>query len=364
VLAKHSEDLIGELETAVRSGSAETRVGKLREVTSLFLSESNRLNEEQVRIFDNVLCRLSAAIESRALSELGRQLAPVDNAPIEMIGRLARHDEIGVAGPVLTDSKRLSTGNLTEIAREKGQSHLLAISKRNNLETPVTDILVERGDRDVVCSLASNESARFSTSGYGKLAQRAEGDDALSEIVALRRDIPSRLLRDLLARAAESVRAKLLALIPPDSRDKLASVLAGIKNGLVADDGAGEGPSAAENVVRALQSEGRLDETTIFDFAHRGLFAEVAAALALLCSSKTQVISDLLSGTRNDAVLIPCKAANLSWNTAEAILRNRHGKDSLPEQIIGLARNDFGRLTVATAQKTLRFMQVRATVGA
>ena len=74
------------------------------------------------------------------------------------------------------------------------------------------------------------------------------------------------------------------------------------------------------------------------------------------------MISDLLMGTRNDAILIPCKAANLSWPTVEAILRNRHGKRALPEQIILLAANDFNRLTVATAQKTLRFLQVRATV--
>jgi len=71
------------------------------------------------------------------------------------------------------------------------------------------------------------------------------------------------------------------------------------------------------------------------------------------------MISGLMMGLRNDAILVPCKAADLKWPTAEAILRNRHSNHLVPEQIIALARRDYDRLSVATAQRTLRFMQVR-----
>jgi hypothetical protein len=74
------------------------------------------------------------------------------------------------------------------------------------------------------------------------------------------------------------------------------------------------------------------------------------------------VISELLTGLRNDAVLLPCKAVDLPWPTVEAILRNRHGNRALSDKVIDLARNDYTRLSVATAQKSLRFLQVRATV--
>jgi hypothetical protein len=40
-------------------------------------------------------------------------------------------------------------------------------------------------------------------------------------------------------------------------------------------------------------------------------------------------------------------------------LRNRHSNHKIPDEILALARGDYDRLSVATAQRTLRFMQVR-----
>src|ERR1700728_2099482 len=143
-MGSQSESVIAELELAVRSGSSETRIKTLRQVTDLFLNESDRLNDDQVKVFDDVLCLLISRIESKALAELSGRLAPVDNAPIEAIRRLARDDEIIIAGPVLMESKRLTTEDLTQIARTQSQAHLMAISGRDGLEEATTAVLVER----------------------------------------------------------------------------------------------------------------------------------------------------------------------------------------------------------------------------
>jgi uncharacterized protein (DUF2336 family) len=206
------ESIIDELELAVRSGSSETRINTLRQVTDLFLHDSDRLNDEQVKVFDQVICVLASRIESKALAELSERLAPIDNAPVEVIRRLARDNEIGVAGPVLSESKRLTTKDLSEIARTQGNAHLLAISGRHGLEETVTDVLVERGNREVVHKLAANSGARFSETGYGALVKKAEGDDALAEKVGQRIDIPTQLHHQLISRATEAVRSKLMSL--------------------------------------------------------------------------------------------------------------------------------------------------------
>jgi uncharacterized protein (DUF2336 family) len=57
---------------------------------------------------------------------------------------------------------RLTTPDLIEIALAKSQSHLLAISKRSSLSESLTDTLIERGDGDVISTLAGNAGARFS----------------------------------------------------------------------------------------------------------------------------------------------------------------------------------------------------------
>ena len=113
------QSLIGELEDAIKSGTSEKRVETLRRVTDLFLNDADRLNETQIGLFDDVLCHLIKRIETKALVELSEHLAPVDNSPIEVIRRLARNDEITIAGPVLSQSARLTTSDLVEIAGTK-----------------------------------------------------------------------------------------------------------------------------------------------------------------------------------------------------------------------------------------------------
>jgi uncharacterized protein (DUF2336 family) len=113
------QSLIAELEDAIKSGSPEKRVETLRRVTDLFLNDADRLNEAQVGLFDDVLCHLIKRIETKTLAELSGTLAPIDNSPIEVIRRLARNDEIAVAGPVLAQSARLTSDDLIEIAGSK-----------------------------------------------------------------------------------------------------------------------------------------------------------------------------------------------------------------------------------------------------
>ena len=220
--------IIAELEDAVRTGSPAERVETLRQVTNLFLHDGARLNEEQVKVFDDVMCLLIARVESRARADFGKRLAPVDFAPQGVIQRLAWDDEIAVAGDVLARSSRLQTSTLVEIAHKKGQDHLLAISGRSNLPEAVTDVIIDRGEHRVIKKLATNASARISEAGYSGIVARAGDDDELTEILGLRIDLPIKFLRDLLRRASDAVRAKLAAIASPELREEIKRVLQSI----------------------------------------------------------------------------------------------------------------------------------------
>src|SRR5262245_48613727 len=139
-----SNSLIAELDEAMQSGSSARRAATLRRVTDLLLSHAGQYNSEQIALFDGVLLRLMAHIETRVLAELGERLAPVATAPVGVIRHLANHDEIMVAGPVLKDSQRLSSPDLVQIASVKSQDHLLDISQRTEIEETVSEVLVAR----------------------------------------------------------------------------------------------------------------------------------------------------------------------------------------------------------------------------
>ena len=56
--ADSSSSLFDDLDAALQSGSSERRVAMLRQVTDLFLTEANRLNEEQIGVFYGLLTDL------------------------------------------------------------------------------------------------------------------------------------------------------------------------------------------------------------------------------------------------------------------------------------------------------------------
>lgn len=347
--------LIADLEDAVQNGSSERRVETLRRVTNLYLVDSERLNEEQIQVFDEVLSHLIVKMESRALIELSERLAPVNNAPIDVVQTLARHDEIAVAGPVISMSERLTTHDLIEIAQTKSQGHLLAMSKRRTLNEAVTDTLIARGNREVIGKLAENSGARFSETGYAKLADKVEADQTLFEKLGLRLDIPLHIFRQLLARATEAVRARLLALASPDKQDEIRSLLLSISDETLKDVEKTHDFTQAKALVQNMHERGRLNQLVLVEFAKAQRYAETIAALAILCSAPIDLIERMFNDGRNEALLIPCKAAGLSWLTLRALLHANAGNTSIPEEDLNKVKTDYIRLSQATAQRVLRF---------
>src|SRR4051812_3218487 len=96
--------LIPELEEVIATGSPERRTQALQRITALFVAGASNFNEDHVKIFDDVFGHLIDEIESKARAELANRLAPVRNAPAKVVRKLAKDDDIAVAGPVLQQS--------------------------------------------------------------------------------------------------------------------------------------------------------------------------------------------------------------------------------------------------------------------
>jgi len=206
--------LIDELIGTAVSGSARQRVRILQRVADLFVAGSRRYTDAQIALFDDVLQKLAAEIEVKARVKLAQRLAYLDTAPPKLMRSLAFDDAFSVACPVLANSPRLSDDDLAENAASKSQAHLLAIAQRIDLSEKVTDVLVDRGDRRVIRTVAANRGARFSLAGYGKLTARARYDRKLTLTLGQRSDIPRQYFLKLLENASASVRAKLIAVNP------------------------------------------------------------------------------------------------------------------------------------------------------
>ena len=352
--------LLPELEEVVQHGSAEKRAETLRRITSLFLDGAVSFNESHVALFDDVIGCLIEEIEVKALAELARRLAPVPNAPAGVVVTLAKSDDIVVAGPVLKRA-HIDDPDLKSIAETKSQAHLLALSTRLGISEGLSEVLVQRGDGEVVRSVATNQKARLSENAFTTLVKRAERDGVLAEKVGLRTDIPPRLFRQLLIQASEVVQKRLLAQARPETQTEIRRVLAQVTLA-VATKVAPRDYTAALAAVQALHKERKLTEADIAEYAKTGKYEETIAALATVSTVPVEVVDRLINGERADPVLILARAAGFAWPTVRAIISARPGAKPASDTL-DAAYENFQRLTVATAQRVVRFWQVRQASG-
>jgi uncharacterized protein (DUF2336 family) len=362
--------IVDEVETAINAGSAEKRLETIKRVTDLFLASAGSFDGEQIKLFDVVLERLVKTIEIRAiadvsariaLAEMSRQLAPIAQSPPSVVRRFAKNDEIAIAGPVLTESARLCAEDLVEIAETKGEQHLLAISGRWWLNEVVTDAILARRYPTVSRRIVNNPGARVSTAGFAIVVAQAESDPELAVETGIRVDLPPELRHQLLSRATEAVRARLLAHAPPHVFEEIRSAIAAVATGVNREMSKARDFTAAKRFVTLLNANGELNEATLFGFAKQRKYEETVAALAALSQSTVEVIRPLMQSLRDDGVLIPCKVAGLSWETVSAILESRFATGSMGPHELEKIRGQFSRITNENARRLLRFWQVRSS---
>ncbi|NJO54573.1 MAG: DUF2336 domain-containing protein [Bacteroidales bacterium] len=354
------DSLILDLEDAIMRGSASRRIEVLRQITDLFFAGAEVYGEDQIALFDDVISRLAHAIEAEARIELATRLAPVENAPPRLIRQLARDDLIDVAGPVLAQSPRLSDDDLIDIARTKGQAHLLAISERDEISPPVTDVLVSRGNREVMHTVAGNSGARFTDKGLSCLVDRSDGDESLQMTIGRRRDLPPQLFRALIGKATQAVQKRLLAIANPLDAREVQRVLASVADRIGAEAAPPKRDfTSAKRNVETLAARGALSETQLHNFARTGRFEETLVALAELTGVPLEVAERLLLGTRPDPVLILGKAVGFSWPTVRAVILARPTAEELSAAAMEKALSHFECLSLQTAQRVVRFWQVR-----
>ena len=364
------QSIVDEVETAINTGSAENRMETIKRVTDLFLSSASSFNSEQIELFDNVLERLIKTIEIRAiadvsariaLAEMSSQLAPVSQAPPSVVRRLARHDEITVAGPVLTESARLSVEDLVEVAETKGEQHLLAIAGRWWLKEVVTDALLARRYPSVSRRIVNNPGARVSAGGFAIVVAQAESDPELAVETGIRVDLPPELRQQLLRNATEAVRSRLLSRAPPHIFEEIRTAIAAVAAGVNREMSKVRDFTAARRFVALLNDKGELKEATLFGFAKQRQYEETVAALAVLSQSTIEVIRPLMQSLRDDGVLFPCKVAGLSWETVSAVLESRFSTGSMGPHELAKAQGQFAKITTENARRLLRFWQVRSS---
>jgi hypothetical protein len=355
----HVCSVLEELTRTIESGGAAERLRILRRVTDLFMAGAHTYSDSQIAVFDDILQQLVAELEAAVRARMSRKMADLSRAPRKLVRSFAFDDDIQVAAPVLMRSRALSEDDLVENASSKSQAHLLAIAQRIELSENVTDVLVERGDINVVRKMARNRRARFSLPGYDKLIVRARRDRKLTLTIGQRRDLPRHCFLKLLENASASVRAQLEAAHP----QFVAKIQISIEE--VAAEMRQEARALSKQhalAARKVQSRLRGREARDADVhapAHAQDFDKAALSLAKFGDFSLDLVERALLDPGVDMVLVLAKAAGCSWTTVRALLQMRDAGRHLDADGLHRCAEQYKKLKLETARSIVRLREQR-----
>ena len=347
------------------SGVAGDREEKLRRVSDLFVARSVTLAEAHVAVFDEVIQRLSEGIEFRVRVALSEKLSALPNAPKGTVRALAFDEHIEVAAPVIRHSPRLTEEDLIQLAEERGQDHLAALSRRATLSKGVTDVLVRRGGERVVRLVAGNDGAEFSQRGFSTLLEKARTDVVLQRMLQTRCDLPAREMALLVEIAREKVRETLRQcaveamsdLIDATVDDVAVDALRNMKTRSLVDD-YGDATIAVAQRVRFAP----LDESDIVEMLETDRIDEAIVALANLADTPAAFVGRAYHAGAYDPLLFIVRAAGLRWETLQLFLIRKAGGKPSPTMLAG-AKDAFEELVSETAMRLVRLNAAKAGAG-
>ena len=140
------------------------------------------------------------------------------------------------------------------------------MAERKTLSPDLTDIMVRRGDPEVVRRTAGNAGAAFSETGYTELIKRAAQDGVLTLTVGQRDDLSDERLKQILAASLDVIRRRLFDVVRPERQAAIKRAMAEI-SGVPERFESKHDFVPAQRTVLALHKAGDLSEAALLNFA-------------------------------------------------------------------------------------------------
>ena len=333
-----------------KDNSAEGRRELLHAVTDLFLLDEAPAGTAKQHYSDIAVQALrSVGDDDRAA--YARRVAGESTLPRSLASKLANDPVIAVASVVLKLSPVLTDADLAAVAVTHSAQHLVAIAQRATLSETVTDVLVQRGDRNVLRTVSGNDGARFSEKGMTDLLDRSEGDEQIVGNLTRRESqlTPVQVVR--LQRIASQVAAApnaALANAQPYTPERRQAQERRFEVRLLVAD-IQKGNRSLDEVVELLAEEDRA-----FDLA------QVLSATAGV--PNVQCLKVLLDADVT-GIAVACRAVGLGHDAFKAVLALRASRLDLSSRQVERDAAIYVDLPEEVAERTMRFLQVRASVS-
>jgi hypothetical protein len=306
---------LNDLDAVVSRGTPESRARALWHTTELMMA--GHYSEDEIWTFGAVIGRLADEIEITGRAQLAKRLARFNDAPVNVLHKLAFDDSINVAAPILLESERLEP-----------------------------------------YAMVAN-GARFSENGFCHMIAQAESNSVLAERLGLRRDIPRHVFDQLVAKASDEVKERLQRE-RPDMVKPIQSAVANVANELQSKLGpTSKSHAAAKQAVTARHRQGQLKESSVSGYARTRKVDEVTISLSLLCALPEDLVERALQDANRETLLTIAKALRFSWDTTMSLLFLGARDHRIPSTELKDLKDEFGRLNIEKSRRALKSYQSR-----
>ncbi len=343
--------------------SSERRRALLREVTDLFFDENPGRDSEVCEKFDEVLTALADQTAQEARAELSQRFADQAVAPKGLIRKLA-HDAIEVAAPILAKSTVLEEKDLLDIAETGQQTHLQAITRREEVSERLSDTIVRRGDDETVASLIQNDGAKLSRETFETVTERAETSTILQAPLVERQDTPNDLLADLMLTVETRLRERIVERFDQVDPKVIENAMAASRARLAKRLEEDKELEAARKFIRSKQVRRQLDGALLARLLREREQVKFQVGFAEMTGVDLMAARRAIEQECVDPLALICKSAGFdkALFVTLAVLRGSANAEAFADaKELGRL---YDRITIEDAERAMRFWRLRRDVAA
>ncbi|MFC3051264.1 DUF2336 domain-containing protein [Kordiimonas pumila] len=280
--------------------------------------DSSKLTDAERDIAESIFRHMLKDAEVRVRHALADSLKDNPDVPHDVAATLARDvDEVAI--PLIERSIVLTDEDLVDIIQTRGTEAQKAVAGRATVSAKLADVLVEKGDEQVVAKLVSNEGADISDGTFSKVLDKFGDSEIVQTPLAHRDHIPIGVAERLVTLVSEQLRDHIMMhheVSPATASDLLLESREKATVSLVE----GESRKTVEDLVDQLYASKRLTPTLM---------------LRALCMGDTTFFEVALAKKVGIPVL---NAYMLVHDKGDLGLKRLFDAAKIPPQFLGMAR--------------------------
>lgn len=192
----------------IDSPDAAKRLQAVNEVAAQYNDTS--ITTAERKLAEQIFRVLMHDAEVNIRKALSENLKETNTVPKDIIMQMVEDvDEVAV--PVLEFSEVLTEEDLVEVIKNSDSSaKFMAISNRKEVPEPVSDALVDTGEKGVVKNLLKRASAKISEMTMNKVVEKHSSDGEIMETLTHREELPVSVVEKVIKKVGGTLQGELV----------------------------------------------------------------------------------------------------------------------------------------------------------